>query len=120
MKYVNAVIRIAITVAIVNATARVGFAYWGFFQLKDHAQQTAVFGAQAPPDVLQTAVLERANELFLPLHAHQVNVTRRGPRTLIEANYELPIEYFPNKRYPMKFSFAVEGFALSGAGSVAR
>jgi hypothetical protein len=116
MKVVNSIIRVAIAVAIVNATARVGFAYWAYYQLRDHALQVAVFGAQTPPALLQAAVVEKAAELFLPVPEHQVSVTRTGPRTIIEANYVQPIEYFPSKSYPMKFAFSVEGFSMGPQG----
>jgi hypothetical protein len=114
MRSINAFLRIALTVAIINAAARVGFAYWAFFQFKDNAQQAALFGGMTPTDVLQHGVFEKANELMLPVTTDQVVVTRSGPRTLIEANYVQPIEYFPNQKYPMKFSFQVEGFTLGG------
>jgi hypothetical protein len=116
MPSLSAFLRVALTVAVMNGVARVGFAYWSFFQLKDHAQQTAVFGGQTPTDVLQYAVLEKAHELLLPVTAEQVVISRVGPRTLIRADYEQPIEYFPSRTYPMKFSFAVEGFTM-GTGA---
>jgi hypothetical protein len=110
----RSIIKIAVTVAIINAAARVGLAYWQFYQFKDNAQQAALFGGQTATEVLQQGVLNKANELFLPVTSEQVRVTRMGPRTLIEANYVQPIEYFPNQQYTMKFSFSVEGFTLSG------
>lgn len=112
MNYIGAFLRVALVVATMNAVARVGFAYWSFFQFKDHAQQTAVFGGQTPTEVLQYAVLEKAHELLLPVTAEQVVITRTGPQTLIRADYEQPVEYFPSRTYPMKFSFAVEGFTM--------
>lgn len=120
MRYINAFLRVALTVAIINAMARVGFAYWSFYQFKDHAQQTVVFGGQTPTDVLQYAVLEKAHELFLPVSAEQIIITRSGPRTLIRADYEQPVELFPSRSYPMKFSFSVEGFTMGGGGPIRR
>lgn len=114
MRFWGTLIRIALTVAIINAMARVGFAYWSFYQLKDHAQQTALFGGEKPTDVLQAGVLDKANQLLLPVSTDQVVVTRNGPRTAIAANYVQPVEYFPHRLYPMKFSFEVEGFTLGG------
>jgi hypothetical protein len=109
----GALLRIALIVAILNGVARVGIAYWSFYLFKDHAQQTAIFGGQTPPDVLQYAVLEKAHELFLPVTANQITITRSGPRTLIQADYVQTVEYFPSQTYPMKFSFAVEGFFMA-------
>jgi hypothetical protein len=114
MRFVNSVIRVAVAVAILNASARVGFAYWAFYQLRDDAEQTAVFGSKEPTWALQAAVLDKANELFLPVEPEQVTVTRNGFKTVIEANYVQPIEYFPNQVYPMEFSFSVEGFSVAG------
>lgn len=114
MRSITAVFKIALTVAIINAAARVGLAYWGFYQFKDNAQQAALFGGQTPTEVLQEGVFNKAVELALPITAEQVHVTRTGPRTQIEASYVQPVEYFPNQQYPMKFSFSVEGFTLSG------
>jgi len=92
----------------------VGFAYWAFYQFKDHAQQAALFGGQTSTDILQHGVLDKANELFLPVTPDDVIVTRTGPRTLIEAHYVQAVEYFPNRQYPLKFAFSVEGFTLGG------
>lgn len=116
---ISAFLRVALTVAVMNGVARVGFAYWAHFQFKDHAQQTVVFGSQTPTDVLQYAVLEKAHELLLPVTAEQIVITRSGPRTVIRADYEQPVEYFPSKIYPLKFSFAVEGFTVGSGNPIA-
>jgi len=112
MKFVGSLIRVAVAVAVINATVRVGLAYWAFYQLKDEAEKTAVFGARQPEWALQQAVLEKADELLLPVNEDQVVVTRNGFRTIIETNYVQPIEYFPHRSYPMKFEFQVEGFVV--------
>jgi hypothetical protein len=113
MRLVSSFIRVAIAVALVNACARVGFAYWAFYQLRDDAEQAAIFGAKEPEWALQTAVLDKADELFLPVAPDQVVVTRSGFKTIIEASYVQPIEFFPNQTYPMEFSFSVEGFRVN-------
>lgn len=113
MGFAKSILRIAITVAMINATARVGLAYWAFYQLRDGAEQAAIFGAQEPVWALHAAVLEKADELFLPVADDQVVVTREGFKTIIEASYVQPIEYFPKQTYPMKFSFSVEGFRVN-------
>jgi hypothetical protein len=114
MRFLSALFRIALTAAIINASARVGFAYWSFYQLKDHAQQTVLFGGEKPTDVLQAGVLDKASQLLLPVATDQVVVTRSGPRTSIQAQYVQSVEYFPRQQYPVKFSFEVEGFTLGG------
>ncbi len=114
MRLASSLIRVAIAVALANASARVGFAYWAFYQLKDGAEQTAIFGARQPTWALQAAVLDKADQLFLPVEEDQVVVTRNGFKTIIEASYVQPIEYFPSQIYPMEFSFSVEGFSVAG------
>jgi len=117
MKALGSLIRVAVAVAVLNAAARAGFAYWAFYQLRDDAEQTAVFGAREPTWALQQAVLDKANQLLLPVGEDQVVVTRTGPKTTIEARYVQAIEYFPRRSYPMTFSFTVEGFTVGDARS---
>jgi hypothetical protein len=112
MAFVTSILRIALTVAFLNATARVALAYWAFYQLRDTAEQTAIFGADEPTWALETAVLDKADELFLPVDNEHVTVTRDGFRTIIEASYSQPIELIPSQTYPMTFSFSVEGFRV--------
>ena len=112
MRFATSMIRVALAVAALNAITRVGLAYWAFYQFRDNAEQTAVFGARQPTWALEWAVLDKANELFLPVDEGQVSVTRNGVKTIIEAHYVQPIEYFPKRTYPMEFSFSVEGFDL--------
>ena len=113
MPFVTSILRIALTVAFLNATARVGLAYWAYYQLRDTAEQTAIFGAKEPTWALESAVLDKADELFVPVDEDHVTVTREGFRTIIEASYIQPIEVFPNQTYPMTFSFSVEGFRVN-------
>ena len=109
MRFMFSVLRIAIAVAIVNAAVRTGSVYWNYYQFEDQAQQLALFGWKTPPDVLRSTALASANQLQIPITEDQINVTRDGPVTTIEASYEQPVEYFPNQQYPLKFSFSVEG-----------
>jgi len=109
MQLFMSALRIGIAVAVINGSARTALVYWSFYQFEDAAQQLAVFGWQTPPDVLRSTALGKANELFIPIGEEQIVVTREGPRTLIQASYEHPVEYFPNRKYPLKLSFSVEG-----------
>lgn len=113
MHFFMSVLRIAIAVAVVNGAARTASVYWSFYQLKDHAQQMAIFGWQTPTEVIHTTVMAKAGELRLPVTEEQLRVTRDGPVTMIEANYVQPVEYFPHREYPLKLSFNVEGRNLT-------
>jgi hypothetical protein len=109
----STLVRIGIAVAIINGTARTAGVYWTFYQFEDAAQQLALFGKDTPVDVLYENVVAKAGELQVPIAAEQINVSREGLVTTIQANYQHPVEYFPRRTYPLKLSFSVEGRALS-------
>jgi hypothetical protein len=109
MKFFMSALRVAIAVAVVNATGRAALAYWSHYQFQDAAQQLAIFGWQSPPDVVRTHVFAKAVELLIPITEEQIVVTRDGALTLIRADYKHPVEYFPHQMYPLKLSFKVEG-----------
>jgi hypothetical protein len=113
MRLVSSLLRVALAVAFLNASARVGFAYWAFYELRDNAEQTAIFGAKEPTWALHAAVMDKADQLLLPVADDEVLVTRDGFKTTIEASYVQPIEYFPNQTYPMQFSFSVQGVRVN-------
>jgi hypothetical protein len=113
MRYFMSAVRIGIAVAIINGVGRTALVYWSYFQFQDAAQQLAVLGWQARPEVLKSNALDRAVELLIPITEEQIVVTRNGPKTVIEASYVHPVEYFPNRNYPLKLSFSVEGQNLT-------
>jgi hypothetical protein len=118
MRYLKSALRIGLAVALINATARTALVYWTYHQFDDAAKQLAIFGWQTPPDVLRVTLLAKAGELQVPISEEQITVVRDGAVTLIEANYEQAVEYFPKRRYPLKFSVKAEGRNL--AGGIAR
>jgi hypothetical protein len=62
---------------------------------------------------LQNRILEKANEMDLPLQPEDLTVRRDGTRTTAVASYIQPVELFPSYLYPMKFSYSVEADALN-------
>ena len=116
MPFLMSALRIGIAVAIINGAARTAGVYWSFYQFEDAAQQLAIFGYKAQPEVLRSDAHAKALELLIPITEEQIVVTRDGPKTLINAAYEHPVEYFPNQTYPLKLSFTVEARDMSGAG----
>lgn len=113
MRVILAAVKIGLAVAVVNAMARTGSVYWSHYQLKDEAQQLAVFGYQTPTNVLHNLTVAKAAELQIPVREEAISVTRDGTITVIQASYEHPLEYFPNQTYPLKLSFSVEGRNLT-------
>jgi hypothetical protein len=115
MRVFMSALRIGIAVAVINAAARTGLVYWSYYQFEDAAQQLAVFGRDTNTEVLRSSAYEKAAELLIPIAEDQIVVTRDGPLTHIQASYEHPVEYFPNKTYPLKLSFSVEGRNLTSS-----
>jgi hypothetical protein len=109
---VKFIIKLVIAAIIINACARAGHAAWRYYQLKDVAQQTLIFGATATPMQLHEEILRRAVALEVPLDGENLKVTRNGARTAATASYTQPVELFPNYRYPITFSFEVDGLAV--------
>jgi hypothetical protein len=109
MRFLMTVLKIGIALAIINGTVRAGAVYWNFYQFEDAAQELALFGWQSTPEKLQSATFALASELEIPIAEDQISVTRDGGKTLITAAYEHPVEYFPNRTYPLKLAFSVEG-----------
>src|SRR4030095_10326943 len=106
------VIKLIIAAALINALARGAMAQWNYYQLKDAAQQLLTFDVDASPDRLESRILDKANELDIPLDADDVNVKRDGLRSSATVLYTQPIEFFPRYVYPMKYSFAVDTLAI--------
>jgi hypothetical protein len=113
MRLLLSALRIGIAVAIINGAVRTAAVYWSFYQFEDAAQQLAIFGFKSSPDILRSSAYAKAAELLIPISEEQIVVTRDGGKTLINAAYEHPVEYFPNQTYPLKLSFSVEGRDLS-------
>ena len=106
------IIKLVIAGIILNACARAGQAAWKYYQLKDVAQQTLIFGANATIMQLHQEILQRAVSLDVPLAPESLEVTRDGARTAAKASYTELVELFPNYRYPFKFNFEVDGLAV--------
>jgi hypothetical protein len=108
------IIKILIAIAILNASARVGTAAAGYYQLKDASQELLTFGAQASPGEIQNHILQKAQGFNVPLEAGDVEVTRDGLRTTAKASYTQGVEVFPNYIYPINFKFSVEALSMAG------
>ena len=107
------IIKIAISLAIINAAFHAGEAAWRYYQLKDATQQLIIFGSQEHTTELQHRILEKAAELRVPLLPENLTIHRQGTRTYVDAAYTQPVEYFPNQIYPVDLKFSVEAFAAN-------
>jgi hypothetical protein len=102
-----------IVIALLNATARAAMAAWTYYQFKDVAQETIVFGYGATTGQLHDQILRRGQDLEVPIEPEDLVVTRDGARTLAEATYTQPVELFPRYTYPFTFSFEVDAIAVN-------
>ena len=115
----KAILKLLVAAAIINAAVRGGAAAWSYYQLKDAAQQTVVFGANATPEQLHGQIMRQAAEYDVPLEPQDLAVTRDGARTIAEASYSQEIELFPRYVRPFTFTFRVDAMAVS-PGSLGR
>ena len=105
-------LQLLLAAALLNAVARSAAAAWDYYQLKDAAQQTVIFGFGASTADLEARIVRRAADLGIPLGPGAVTVTRDGPRTAARASYTQAIELFPRFEYPWAFAFEVDGPGL--------
>ena len=116
-EFMKTIVKILIAAAILNAAVRVGYAYAGFYQLQDASQQLLTFGAQAQAGEIQRRMLQKANELNVPLSPEDIDVQRDGLKTIATAAYTQSVEVFPNYKYPITFHFSVNATSMSGLGA---
>ncbi len=106
------IVTLIIVVGVLNAVGHAGTAYWKYYQLKDAAQEAAVFGGLTPTPALHEQVMDKANKLEIPILSDDVNVTQTGQKTVIEVTYVQPVELLPRYEYPITFRFSVEGLFM--------
>ncbi len=105
------IIKLLITLAILNAVARGAMVAWTYYQFRDKAEQLVIFGARSTPAELHEQIVAAAADLDVPVAPENVSVERQDARTRAQAEYVQPVELFPSYTYPLNFSFQVEGFA---------
>ena len=110
---IKTALKIALTLAFVNAAFHAGDAAWRYYQLKDAAQQMIVFGSQEHTNEIHNRIVQKALELRVPLLPENLAVHREGTRTFVNGSYTEPVEYFPNWVYPVDLTFSVEAYSLN-------
>ena len=106
------ILKLLLVAIVINACVRGGMAAAGYFRFKNAAEQAVLFGSDSTPEEIQQLIIERAQALKLPVVAENIVVNRQGGRTWADASYHQDIEVFPNQRYPMNWSFRVEGYTM--------
>ena len=106
------VLKLVIAVALLNAVVRGADAAWNYYQLKDSAQQTLLFGARSTSAQLHEQIVATAMGLKVPLQPEDLSVRLVGTRRVAEGSYTQNVELFPSYLYPINFSFVVEAAAI--------
>jgi hypothetical protein len=102
------ILKLVIAAALLNAAVRGANAAWNYYQLRDSAQQTLLFGSQWTAEQIHQEIIKTAMELDLPLEPENLAVRLVGRRRMAEGSYTQMIELFPSYRYPVDFSFVEE------------
>jgi hypothetical protein len=108
------VLKLVVALALLNAVVRGAGAAWDYYKLRDTAQQLLLFGAEQTGAQLHAQILSAAADLDIPLKSEDLSIRRNGPRRVAEGAYTQSIEFFPNYRYPVTFSFLVDAI-MTGA-----
>jgi calcineurin-like phosphoesterase len=111
---VKTIIKILIAAAILNAVVHIGMVYATYYQLKDAALQMVTFGEKTAAADIQTQLVQKAQELKVPVNPDDVAVHREAQHTTASVSYTQPIEVFPSYQYPMNFRFSVDAYSMSG------
>jgi hypothetical protein len=105
------IIKLLITVAVINALFRIGMATATYYQFKDASYQIALFAGYETESALHSRVMDMAAAYQVPISPEQVTIRRDGLRTVIEAEYDQPVELFPHFTRSAQVSFKVEAFS---------
>jgi hypothetical protein len=83
-----------VLVAILFAGSQYVPAYFTAFQLNDFIRQEVKFAASSrkTPENVRTEVVEKAEELNVPIKTKDVQITRSGPSFQIQVEYRYPID----------------------------
>lgn len=107
------IIKLLIVAAVLHACVRGAMAAWSYYEFRDAAYQTILFGGGSSVGELEAQIMRRAEELQVPIDPQNLEVTRDGPRTMAEAAYTQRVELLPSYRYPFNFSFTVDAMAVN-------
>jgi hypothetical protein len=68
-------------------------AYFAAFQFNDYVRQEVKYAAASrkTADTLRANILQKADELGIPLKKDNIRITRRGPSFTLEVEYHWPV-----------------------------
>ena len=106
------ILKLLVAAVVINGAVRCSLAAMHYYQFKEAAQQAVLFGATATTGDLRNLIVQRGQDLKLPVTPENVIVQRIGGRTWADAAYKQPVEVFPNQPYAWDFSFSVEAHSM--------
>jgi hypothetical protein len=106
-------IKLLAVLLVLNATYRLGVAYWEHYQFQDAVQQLVQFSDRATADDVRSAVLSLADEHGIPIAAEALDVTRESRRIHVRAAYTRELELLPRYRRPWDFDLDVTVLTLN-------
>ena len=114
-------VKLAVAAAIANAAWRLGSAYLQFYRFQDAAVQLVQFAGDRPIADIRGRVLVLAGQYDIPL-GEDALVVRKNElnHTIIDGNYETPVELFPGYKRQFTFSPHVDVFYVPGAAPPSR
>jgi hypothetical protein len=102
-------IKLVLAGLIANATWRVATAYIQHYKFKDAVTEAALFGSKRSDVGLQQRVIDLAAQYEVPLTEDRLSVRRNQENhTLIDGDYEQPVDLLPGYRYPWPFSVHID------------
>jgi hypothetical protein len=105
------ILKLLVVALVLNASWRVGAAYWQHYQFEDEVQEAAQFVGRSKSEELAARVYELADKYEIPLEADSVKVTKDQRRVTVDAAYSRDIELAP--RYPRHWDFAIHVSVLT-------
>ena len=105
---IKRVISLVIFLLIMNATWRVGMAFFHDQQFNDAVREIALFGAGKPDEALRQGVMEAAAKNSIPIEPEYIEITRRSvvvpnDKVTIKVTYAELIKLAPG--YARRFDF---------------
>lgn len=76
-------------------------------ELYDFMVEQAKFSGSAGPEALKKRILDKANELNLPIDPQRVTVTTAGDKVRMQVPFTVPLE-FPGYTYNWEFDLRVD------------
>jgi hypothetical protein len=108
---IKRVISIVIFLLIMNATARVGMAFFHDQQFNDAVREIALFGAGKSDEILKGSVMKAAAENSVPLDDDFIEITRRtivgtNDKVMIKVAYAINVDVAPGYKRRFDFSYS--------------